>query len=164
MIRAYVLYDARKLETLSAFLEAYPELALETVQDVFDQRIKPHLLSELRHTPGPAKHPFAFATEKSRRWYFHAVRSGLIPTDGERYLRTGKTMQAWEVGVTISDDAVALSAKNPKRHIKWLTGNRQVPGHRVTGWPPHDETLIYWAGVAKEETGQALRSLIGSLD
>ena len=160
MIRSDVVENLASIDNAIAFYSVYPSLARETVVDIFNAKIKRPFTSELRYTPGKSKHPFVFATAKSRRKYFAMIRSGEIPTDGKRYLRTGKTMKKWSVDIGIFDNDIIISAKNTARHIKWLTGNRQVPGHKNTGWPLHKPTIDYWRDVTREEVVGGLHKLI----
>lgn len=160
MIRATPLFDTREIENLIAFLDAYPELATEAVSDALKREVIPPLLSELRHVPGPSKHPWAFATAKSRRWWFYAVRAGLVPTDGERYVRSGKLMAAWKVRISVDDDTVVLSAENKNKAIRYVTGDRQVRGHKNTGWPKHGPTIDFWAEAGREVGMKALDRLV----
>lgn len=156
MIRADLILDLTGIDTLDAFLDAYPTFALEVVRDSFNQEIKPGLLAELRYQPGPAKLPFQFATPKSKRYYFFAVRKGLIKTSSGRYTRTGKLVQGWDTTVSISDNAVVMSVTNPAKAVRYVTGSRQVPGHRNTGWPLHRTTIDFWRDAAEERTLAAL--------
>lgn len=162
MIRADVLFDFDRLNALAEFYAAYPDLALDTVRDAFHRSVRAPFLDELRTTPPPAKHPFAFATPKSRRWYFYAIHAGLIRTSGGRYQRTGALAAGWRVDITLGDDAVVLSAANPVRSQKWVTGKRQVPGHRNTGWPLAKSTIDFWRDASAEVAENALTALLRS--
>lgn len=76
--------------------------------------------------PGPAAHPFQFATDKSRRWYFANFRGP--------YVRSMKLFQSWSVRVssTIRQDLITI--RNLRPESVFVYGPRQVPGHRRTGW------------------------------
>lgn len=149
-VRADVLYDGRQSDVLRAFIEAYPDLALETAQDAFNRQIKPGLLDELRHYPGPVQYPFEFATAKSRRYYFWKFKER-IP-----YQRSGGYGDGWQVVITVSDNAVVMSVRNSYPAAKWIGGKRQVPGHRKTGWPLYGETIDFWREPAIEVVVEAL--------
>ena len=152
MIRVDVLSDLSSLDTLDSFLEAFPGLLADTVTTVFQAKIEPGLLSELRYTPGKVKYPIQWASEKQRRWYF--ANAAQIP-----YQRTGNMVAAWKAGVTVGDDAVAMFVENKSKALKYVTGKRQQPFHANTGWPRHEETIGFWAQVAQEEVGSALDGL-----
>lgn len=145
---------------LDLFLEAFPGLLEDELTAAFDSQIKPFLLDELRYYPRPAVLPFAFATAKSRRWYFWAVRTGLIKTSNERYQRTGDLARAWKVDIVFGDGAVALSVGNKRKEVKWVTGKRMVPGHKTTGWPKHEETIQFWQKAASETADNVISRLI----
>lgn len=78
--------------------------------------------------PGPAVHPFQFATAKSRRWYFANFKQR------GPYVRSMKLFQSWSVRVssTIRQDLITIQNLRPES--KFVYGPRQVPGHRRTGW------------------------------
>lgn len=160
MIRVDELTRVAALDNLEAFLDAYPELALETLRDGFNAHIKPDLLHELRYYPGEVVHPFQFATPKSRRWYFFAVHTGLIKTDGRAYIRTGQFAQGWDTDVTIGDGSIVMSVTQTLRATRFITGNRQVPGHRRTGWQLHAPTIAFWREAAQEQAVEDLNKLV----
>jgi hypothetical protein len=70
--------------------------------------------------------------------------------------------QGWQVSIVFGDGAVAMSARNKVRYLKYVTGQRQVPGHANTGWPLHQLTLDFWAQTAREETVRALGALVNN--
>lgn len=160
MIRSGEVAKLDGLDNLQAFMEAFPGLFEESVADTFNTHIKPDLLDELRYYPGLAKHPFVFATPKSRRWYFYAIHVGIIPTSNGRYQRTGGLAAAWKANVIIGDGSVVLAVTNKNRAVKYITGKRQVPGHKNTGWPRHDETIDFWRDETKKELDARVLKLI----
>jgi hypothetical protein len=89
--------------------------------------------------PRPAVHPFLFATERSRRYYFYLVRAGRVRTNGRRYVRSGRLVSSWRVLPRGGSRRVRLAIFNQARVSQFVFGNaagsRQVPGHRITGWP-----------------------------
>lgn len=103
-------------------------------------RVTRRFLDELTTEPRPAVHPFGFATPKSRRWYFYAVRAGLIPTDGKRYRRRGVISRAWKITVKPTVEGGEAVLENNQAAAQYVYGPRQVPGHAITGWP-NVETL-----------------------
>jgi len=160
MITASILRETHEIENLVAFMDAFPGLMEDELTTRFNTRIKPRLLSELRYTPRAAALPFTFGSEKSRRWYHAAVREGRIPTSGGRYQRTGNMVAGWEVNIFFGDGAVALEVKNRSKALPYVTGKRQVAGHRITGWPQHNETIAFWRDAAGEEVDAAINALI----
>jgi hypothetical protein len=53
-VRVDVLVDVSQADNLALFLEAYPELVNETVQDAWYADIEPELMSDLQYYPGPS--------------------------------------------------------------------------------------------------------------
>ena len=160
MINSSVIRETRGSDTLNSFLEAFPGYAEQEIGGAFDSHIKPFFLDELRYYPRPAVHPFAFATAKSRRWYFWAVRTGKIKTVGGRYQRTGALASGWQVNVFFSDGAVGMSVSNKRKEVKYVTGKRQVPGHANTGWPKHEATIDFWRKASIDVVDQTIAKLI----
>lgn len=107
-------------------------------------------LQRLSIMPGPAVHPFAFATPKSRRWYFWAVSQGIIPTDGNGYLRSGETARSWFFTINPLAKGASIGVGNAKEHATFVYGPRQVPGHRVTGWVEADTVIGELSEMATE--------------
>jgi hypothetical protein len=89
----------------------------------------------LGREPGPVVHPFAFATAKSRRWYFWAFK-GRLP-----YRRTGQGAKGWRVAFDRRLNAGQIRIYNLWEASGYVYGAgnplasfRQVPGHARTGW------------------------------
>lgn len=156
LVNAEILFDTRAIDNLSAFMDAYPELAKETVKDTFNARIKPQLLSELHYMPPKVHYPFVWASAKQRKYVMALLRR----TNNLPYRRTGGMVNAWKVDISISDNAVVMSASNKSKAVRYVTGNRQQPGHVASGWPKHKETLSFWGVAAKEEVSKALHTLV----
>jgi len=103
---------------------------IQRVGDKVGQQLEP-----LKEYPtNRAKHPFAFATPKSRRYYFYLVSTGQIRTDGYGYVRNGGFARSWGHQVEQSGDDYTISIGSSFNAAKWIVGDRQVPGHRNTGW------------------------------
>jgi hypothetical protein len=161
MIRAELIAEFREFDNLELFIEAFGDLWLETVTDSWNREIYPELIADLRYVPSRrAVHPFEFATPKSKRWYMWAVATGKIKTDGYGYVRTGKLVKGWSAKITIQDNAVVTSVRNPNKVIKWVTGNRQVPGHTVTGWLPHKDTIDFYRDESKRMVRRVTHNLL----
>jgi hypothetical protein len=155
-IRSDIIVEGNALPNYIAFVEAYPGLALETARDAFNREVKPPLLSELKHYPGAVVYPFQFATERSRKAFFATNGFGR----GLGAKRTGKLAEAWKVDISLSDNAVVMSARNTAPYQRYVTGKRQVPGHATTGWPLASETIAFWSKAAIEVVTRALDKLI----
>lgn len=89
----------------------------------------------LGREPGPVVRPFAFATARSRRWYFWAFK-GRLP-----YRRTGQLGKGWRVAFDRRLSSGQLRIYNLARAAGYVYGPgndlasfRQVPGHARTGW------------------------------
>lgn len=152
--RVDVLFENDEIENLAAFCDAYPDLALETARDTFNAQVKPALLDELRHYPGPVKYPFQFGSDRSRRYYF--------ATHTPPYQRTGALAAGWRADVVMSDNAVAMSVGNPVKATPFVVGRYQQPGHSRTGWPLFAPTVNFWRTAAIEVIVKALDKLINN--
>src|SRR5690242_4284939 len=90
--------NTNRLRDFALNITALPKAIEQDVLDVssdFEDKVE----SELGTVPQQAKHPFAFATPKSKRFYFWAIKQGKIPTDGSRYVRQGKAPYGWRIDV-----------------------------------------------------------------
>lgn len=126
--------DTDILEAIQSQARKTPKL-METAFRRSSQRVTRRLLDELTAEPRPAVHPFGFATPKSKRWYFYALRAGLIPTDGRRYKRRGVISKAWKITVKPTLEGGEAALENSQEGAQYVYGPRQVPGHKLTGWP-----------------------------
>jgi hypothetical protein len=151
-IQVSVLFENREIDNLIDFCEVYPDLALETARDTFNAQVKPALLSELQHYPGPVRYPFEFKSDRSRRYYF--------ATHTPPYQRTGALAAGWKADVLMSDNAVALSVSNPIKYLPFVIGRFQQPGHARTGWPLFAPTVSFWKIAAVEVIMKALNRLV----
>lgn len=150
--RVDVLFENHEIENLADFCDVYPDLALETARDTFNREVKPALLNELRHYPGPVRYPFQFGSDRSRRYYF--------ATHTPPYVRTGQLAAGWRADVVMSDNAVAMSVSNPVKATPYVVGRYQVAGHRNTGWPLFAPTVNFWRTAAVEVIMRALNRLV----
>lgn len=99
-------------------------------------QVKPEIEKDVQELvapyPGPVvsgpDHPFEFATDKSRRFYFATL--------GKRgpYVRSKQLFQSWTVRIGSQIRADMITILNLKSYSKFVYGPRQVPGHRRTGW------------------------------
>lgn len=157
MIRSRVVTVVDPLEELIGFADNIISVVEEIQQEVYDE-IQPILLYELQHYPGPAKHPFEFATKKSRQWYFWAIKEKKIPTDGKRYIRQYKFRDSWEIDLEkVGAAEWQLVVKNSYSATKYIVGtfdkrrDYRVPGHINTGWLLVRETVKFWQNAFIEE-------------
>jgi len=87
-------------------------------------------------------HPFiwsfdAAAQARARNWWFAAIGGKIpgvsIPTDGNRYRRTGKGVAGIDVVFDRPQDTIAIEVAD-QRFYNYVVGPRQVPSHERTGW------------------------------
>lgn len=69
-----------------------------------------------------------FKTDASRRWFFWALKTGLIQVP---YVRTNALARSWEVSL-VSATSVAVGTAHAQAPL--MKGDRQATYHRVTGW------------------------------
>lgn len=88
--------------------------------------------------PAGVKHPFKFATAKSRRAFFATNGFGRgIPTT-----RSNQLHDSWDTQITDRHNGSLIRVVNLKPYSKYVYAPRQVPGHRNTGWGGDFNTAI----------------------
>lgn len=111
------------------------------LQRVVKPEIQKQVDDLLGEDPGPVKLPFQFSTEKSRRAYFTTRGFG----HGIPYRRTDNLRTSWRVDLKSQLSREFIIITNPKSYAKYVYGNpkqRQVPGHKNTGWGKDFDTAI----------------------
>jgi len=87
-------------------------------------------------------HPFIWsfdtgAQARARGWWFAAIAGKIpgvsIPTDGNRYKRTGKGVEGIQVVFDRPMDTIAVDIAD-ESFYNYVVGPRQVPSHQRTGW------------------------------
>lgn len=115
---------------------------LDGINSVMLPHIQGTIIRDLAVEPGPSIHPFIWSNDptanlRARRWWFWAINTGIIPTDGERYIRSHRLSEGWTVGVVNRNREVIITGQNERDGASYVHGNDtldQVPGHRTTGW------------------------------
>jgi hypothetical protein len=135
--------DVRPLAALLTVLDDSEDIIQDAVRYAVRRTANP-TLAAVNFAPRPAVHPFVWslnpaANERARRWYFAAVKRGEIPTDGTRYVRTGRLNASFDIATEQSDDGFSAVFGTDFDKASYvvgdMTGNlEQVPGHRTTGW------------------------------
>lgn len=155
MIRSRVIVDSKPLDNLIGFAGGFEQVVTDLIQETFDE-VRPHLLDELQHYPEQqAVHPFVWshneqANARARRYYFWAVNQGIIPTDGNRYVRQYKFRDSWKVDLDNTAGTSQVIVSNSYRGTRYIVGSfdqrrdYQIPGHKTTGWLPVRETIKFW--------------------
>jgi hypothetical protein len=159
-IRSTIIYDYAKNKRVAKFIREFPASFPAVFQRRLENEVATPLLEQLQTEPQPAVLPFGFETEKSRRWYFaNKVPKG---KKGGRYIRTHAFVKGWKATITINDNAVALTIRNPYKATKFITGDRQVRGHRITGWQKH--AIIYGKALkpAKKAAIAAVKDILAT--
>lgn len=96
-----------------------------------------------RKIPLPA-HPFVWSTNaeaqrRAQRWWFMAVRKGLVPTSNGRYARTGLLQKSWKLESRIENYFGGITITNTRKGAEHVVGLRQVPSHASSGYPRIDK-------------------------
>lgn len=138
MIRADVLFDFTRLDNLERFAANFAPNVIRASRQAFNQRIRLPFLGQLRKTPRRRYWTGSdFVSDAQRRAFF-------AKTGGKAYQRTGELAAGWSVNLTVSDNAIAISASNKTPYEKWVTGSRQQFGHAKTGWGKHEDVFDVW--------------------
>jgi len=136
MFSATVVVDTDVLDALRETARQAPRAYQAFVNGTVRRAALQEVRARLAEYPGPVKHPFEFATAKSRRYYFW-LRKGKGP-----YRRTGHLLESWTIEVQASVTDGFITAVNTASYAQWVIGDRQVPGHRNTGWYRASDELV----------------------
>jgi len=161
MIRQKAIATNSKLPALREFLAAYPELAVETVQNGLDQNVTPHFLNELQYEAERVVYPFIWSLDpvknaKARAWFFVHYPKG--------YKRTGALSRAWKVTIIANKQSLSMKVENRTKGARFVvgdlkTGEGQIPGHKASGWPLAKPTIDFWQVAAQEQAHESIRAL-----
>lgn len=162
MIHTEIVADLRPVVLAQLFIQAFPNVLQDEVIAAFNRDIKGHFLTDLQYEPGPAKMPFEFETEKSRRYYFWLVSQGKVNTANGHYVRTHKLSKGWKVGISADDELIVISAQNSAAHLPFVEGAHQVRGHAKTGWVKYQGVVDFWTDAAIESTMGVVDKLLGT--
>lgn len=143
--------DFSALDDINTIVENTDALLIDIANEV-QQRNNDTVLRVMAEYPSQAKHPFEFATPKSRRYYFWLIKQGKINTDGTRYIRNGKLGKSWSFEVKTNKRGVAMVIQTSAKMARYVGGTMaiskpslarqaQVAGHRNTGWQPFVDRL-----------------------
>lgn len=141
----YPRYKLSYPPTLLSAVKNIPTRAKQDYKRELMRTVKPEVQQQVDDLLGqpapPVKLPFEFATEKSRRAYFATNAFG----KGIPYRRTNQLPTSWRVDLTTRLQKNFIVITNPKSYTKYVYGSidqRQVPGHRNTGWGKDFDTAI----------------------
>lgn len=122
----YVVDEASpKIKKLEAGYEKTVGKAIHTWAQMVRARLKSHPYPPQRNAPQP------FKTDRSRRWFFWALRSGLISVP---YTRTGLLANSWSAHVS----GWSGDLRNSAAHAGLVVGDEQVSYHRPNWWLAED--------------------------
>jgi hypothetical protein len=153
-IRTRIIVNGEPLRNEINAMNALDEMMTEGAEKTRKQ-IEPHWIEEAGHYPPPAVLPFAFATEKSRRYYF-AVIVGKNKGKG-RYVRTNRLKQSFFMKLLNTQRGVEFILGSDTDIAKWVVDSfdkrrrYQVPGHAITGWQRIADTAAFWLDAAEEQ-------------
>lgn len=124
------------------------------------RRFRPVLLEKLQFEPEQPEHPFIWsfdpaAQARARRWWFWAVKAGVVPTENGRYKRSGRRIAGWKLITDYTDEGGVLRVENKEPGVEYVYGERQVPSHSASGWP--------YAELVLEEQGRVLTERVISI-
>lgn len=152
MLRIQTVLDDSALKALREAILSSPRDFYSVVNRTILPQAQARLTKALNTAPGPVSRPFAFATAKSRAYYF-ATHEG-------PYRRTGAVLQWRVILKAFTGQTVELTFENPVPYAQYVFGPRQVPGHRNTGWPNADKELPEQTRMVVEDLAEAWVELI----
>ena len=161
--RADLVIDYRAFQSLTTFVQQYPDTVAKEVRARFYGEIGVPMLEDFQYYPGAAKNSlnsgqrFVWsenheANLRAQRWFFAHFPEG--------YTRTGKLAKGYTVGVSESDDALSIYVRNPMKALRYVKGKRQIPGHRNTGWRKDDEIFAFWRDRVREMTVKVVKRIV----
>lgn len=90
-----------------------------------------------KYPPSPGGRPQPFKTEKQRRYFFYAIRAGLIQVP---YRRTGTLGRKWTTQVSPDGRTGRVGNNTPyARVVQDSSYEKYSHYHQVTGWPTAQE-------------------------
>jgi hypothetical protein len=140
VIRAEVAARRDVLRDVAQTLQKAPGL-MNTAFRLEERRISRDMKAELKVKGNLPQHPFKWSLDqekqrRAQRYYFWAVREGIIRTVNGRYARSGKRSEGWKIRFMPNDDGSGyLLAENKEPGAVYVFGLRQVPSHKLSKWP-----------------------------
>lgn len=140
-----IVYDLNpeKFEKAAKLFDDPYEMLAAVIEQSTADAAQP-ALAAAQSTPRPSVHPFRWsydpeADKRARNYYFAAVARGEIPTDGTRYLRSGRLGKSFDVGVQELNNSIDAVFGTKFDKASFVVGNddgsiKQIPGHEKTGW------------------------------
>jgi len=144
-----VSYDGKFIQRINRNIDALPKEFRAEYKRRTRNPIR-NLRRKVTRTPSRVpRHPFIWSLEASaqaraRRWWFAAI-AGRIPgvkiqTSGGRYKRTGKGPKGVKIIFDRKEGTITIEIKSD-RFAKYVIGSKQVPSHKLTGWPRADKEI-----------------------
>lgn len=81
-----------------------------------------------------AHRPQPFKTDKQRRYFFYALRTGLIEVPYKRGSSPNSETMSKQFGVSERDGGETAAIGNRASYAPMLIGRKQAMYHKVTGW------------------------------
>jgi hypothetical protein len=157
MIITQVVRETHALDDLAKTIDNFPVAFPREVKIAFERDVAPGMLAELRFMPPPFTGKRQWNSERQRRAYFASNGFGA----GIPYRRTGKMVAAWNIGVSVSDNAIALYARNNSKSLPFVSGRRQQIMHRNSGWPLPADIFAKWKEPTFRTVDTALDVILG---
>lgn len=149
-----VPYDV--LDAIADLPRRSEETFTNTLDSTVQQPMQQTVESLFGQYPGPVVHPFQFATDKSRRWFFANIG---------HYTRKGKPPLGWTVQIDMrrtGSEFIIFNQWPESLYVYGGVSQRQVPGHERTGWGRDFETA---AALAQEEaTNKLIEAWVMAID
>lgn len=127
-------------------IRTLPSRSRRRFNDIIKTEVQPKVQKQvtdlLGDDPGPVKYRFKFGTPKSQAAYFATNGFGR----GIPYHRTGAMRKGWSVLITRQGENSYMSIYNKEDAAQYVYGDlpnqRQIPGHKATGWGKDQKTAI----------------------
>lgn len=85
--------------------------------------------------------PFAFGTQRSRKYYFWLIHNNPTLVDDFHWIRTLRIEQSWQFEASDRLRAIQIHGRNAIPEARYVFGPYQVAGHRNTGWDQRAEEV-----------------------
>lgn len=154
MIKAQMSFGAKPIYDKPAFVKKFGTVFHGIGNEVATEILP--LVQETFAMPGSVHYPITWTTPKQRKYFFYAIREGIIP--GYRFdekgniisgpPREGKIVKKWKTVWKTKPNTLAgvIEAYNTAKYAKWVYGGFTVKAqasqqrfHWRSGWMPARE-------------------------
>lgn len=111
------------------------------------RRERRDIRADLERKVRKPRHPFIWSPvpmkqNAARRWWYRAVRLGIVKSANGRYVRSGSILRGWKLVSNLNDFDGLITIQNNAPGAEWVVGMKQVPSHAKSGYPRIDKVAM----------------------